>query len=96
MKTMKTPTLPEGSRPNRKATRSLRRIRRRRILIRRDHFLSMRDLQRRSRNQRSTEVPIEVTLSSDEDLVSILPVPAVEYNPDCNLVDSTTSQRDVP
>ena len=53
----------------------------------------MRDLQRRSSNQRSVEVPIEVTLSSDEDPVHI---PAVEYKPECNFVDSTTSQRDVP
>ena len=93
---MKTPTLPDESRPNKKAVRSLRRIRRRRILIRREHFLSMRDLQGRRRNQRSTEVPVEVTLSSDEDPVSILPVPADESKPDCNLVDSTTSERDVP
>ena len=93
---MKIITGPEDPVHNRKAAWMLRRICRRRILIRHEHFLSMRDLQGRSRNQRSTEVPIEVTLSSDEDPVSILPVPAVEYNPDCNLVDSTTSQRDVP
>ena len=42
------------------------------------------------------EVPVEVTLSSDEDPVSVPPVPAGEPNPDCNLVDSTTSERDAP
>ena len=93
---MKTPNQPEGSRPNKKAVQSLRRIRRRRILIRRDHFLSMRNLQGRRRNSRSIEIPVEVTFSSDEDPVSVPPVPAGEPNPDCNLVDSTTSERDAP
>ena len=90
---MKTPNQPEGSGPNKKAVRSLWRIRRRRILIRRDHFLFMRNLQGGRRTQRSIEVPVEVTLSSDEDPVSVPPVPAGEPNPDCNLVDSTTSER---
>ena len=35
-------------------------------------------------------------MSSDEDPVSVPPVPAGEPDPDCNLVDSTTSKRDTP
>ena len=59
----------------------------------------MSSLQGGRRNQRLIEVPIEVTLSSgssDEDPAAVHPVPAGEPNPACNLVDSTTSDREAP
>ena len=65
-------------------------------MIRRDHHKFLRNLPG-GRNRRLIEVPIEVTLSSDEedDPSEVHPVPAEEPNSDCSLLNSTT-EREAP
>ena len=86
---------PEDTVHNR-GTAAIRMIRRRQIMIRNDHHEFLRCLREGRTDQRLKEVPIEVTLSSDRDLPEVHPVPAGEPNPDCNLVDSNTSEREAP
>ena len=101
---MKTITKPEGPVHNQKAARTLRRIHRRQIQIRRNHYESICNLPGGRRNPRLIqEVPIEVVLSSDDKddpLPSDFnpdPVPdAEEPNSDCSLLNSTTSEKEAP
>ena len=67
---------------------TLRRIKRRRILIRRKNFLTL--------LRRSVEVPIEeVTLNSSSDEETV-PTPAVEHKPRCSPVESSTPISRMP
>ena len=86
---------PEDTVPNRGAA-TIRRIRRRRIMIRNEHHKVLRNLHEGRTDQRLREVPIEVNLDSYEDLPEVHPVSAGELNPECNLVDFTTIKREAP
>ena len=89
---------------NLKAAQTLRRIRRRRIQIRRDHHEFICNLPGGIRNPRLiNEVPIEVVLSSDDEddpLPSDVhpdPVPDAEKpKSDCSVLNSTTSKKEAP
>ena len=101
---MKTLTEPKGPVHNRRAARTLRMIRQRRIQIRRDHHKFIRNIPGGRRNQRLIrEVPIEVVLSSDEEDDPVPsdvhpdPVPdAEEPKSDCSLLNSTISKKEAP
>ena len=85
---------------NKKAARILRKIRRLRILRRRDLYL--RNIRRRRKPRLIPEVPIEVKLSSSEDdslptEVHPVPAPAAEKpGSDYSLLDSTASEKETP
>ena len=101
---MKILTEPEGPVHNLKAARTLRRICRRRIQIRRDHYEFIHNLPGGRRNPRPIqEVPIEVVLSSDDEddplPIDVHPDPGPDSEKpksDCSLLKSTTSMKEAP
>ena len=65
-------------------------------MIRNYHHKFLHYLREGRTDQRPREVPIEVTIDSYKDLPGVHPVSAVKPNPECNLADSTTSERESP